>query len=311
MSLLNENLNFKHLTLFTSVFSCLLFALIYVLSLYLWSNKNRYNRSEPSVIKRRFISVLITCVISFIYIYLIALQSDQNSFSIWEWIGFKFDLNLIKSSIASILLTVILFSGPLVQYITSSYFLNLRFKDYEQNETNKLNLTNFKKRLRQDFTDLTFWRNYIVSPFTEEFVFRSCMLPLLVNHFGFGYSCILAPSFFAIAHLHHIFEGYIMGEELKTLLIIHLFQFSYTYIFGLYSCYLFLRTGQIWPSFISHSFCNFMGVPNISQLLVAFNLKFRLVISFIYVFGLVMFFYLMATMTEPSLYNNLTYKFIN
>jgi len=322
--ILNEKLNFEHLTKQTSLFSCLLFASIYVLSLYLWSNKNRYNRSDPSVIKRRFISVFITCFICLILVYNLSNNSENinSSFTLFEWIGIKFDLfNLCKATFIGILLTCILFAGPLVQYLISSLYLNFKFNEYDNNyyhhhhHHQTTRYSTIKRLINQfiiELKDLTFWRNYIVSPFTEEFVFRSCMLPLLVNHFGFGYSCMIAPLFFGIAHLHHIIEGYCLNTDpIGFLLIQHLFQFTYTYVFGLYSSYLFLRTGHLIPSFVSHSFCNFMGVPNLAQLLNVFSLKFRMIISFFYVFGLIMFFYFITSFTQPYLFENKTYEFIN
>lgn len=303
-------LTFQNVSLFTSVFSCLLFATIYVLSLYLWSTQNRFNRSEPSVIKRRFISVLITCVISYLLVYLLAdevASSTQTGHHLNEWIGFKLDSSLLKSSLVAMCLTMILFAGPILQYLTSLYYLNLRFRDYES-ESNLDRLHSLKRRLVYEMKDLTFWRNYIVSPFTEEFVFRSCMLPLLVSHFGFGQTCALAPAFFAVAHLHHIVEGYFLGEPLQVLLIQHLFQFSYTYVFGVFSCYLFMRTGHFAGSFVAHSFCNFMGVPNLNQLVNAFSVRLRLAIALVYLAGLVAFFCLISTLTQPSMFNNRTFN---
>jgi len=331
MIILNEKLNFDQLSVQASVMCCLLFASIYVLSLYLWSSKNRFNRSEPRVIKRRFVSVLITCFVCFILVYSLGdtpSKSDQRgNFTICEWIGIKFNVSMITSSVAALFLTSVLFAGPIVQHLVGIQFFSFRFEDYEYETNSSTNINyhlqknqpqttvcQFMSRLRVKLwllsNDLIFWRNYVVSPFTEEFVFRSCMLPLLVNHFGLNRSCLLAPCFFAVAHLHHIIEGACMGEQLTHLLLQHMFQFTYTYVFGLYSCYLFLRTGHLMPSFVSHSFCNFMSVPNLHQLINAFDFKFRIIISIVYFVGLASFFFLLSTVTDPTLYDNQVYYLI-
>ena len=137
MLILNEKLNFDQLSLETSVMCCLLFASIYVLSLYLWSSKNRFNRSEPRVIKRRFVSVLITCVVCFVLVYLLGNSSPSDSdkrqngnFTLCEWIGLKFNVSMITSSIVAFLLTSILFAGPIVQHFVGVQFFRFRFEDY-------------------------------------------------------------------------------------------------------------------------------------------------------------------------------------
>ncbi|XP_073114217.1 CAAX prenyl protease 2 isoform X4 [Elaeis guineensis] len=66
------------------------------------------------------------------------------------------------------------------------------------------------------------WRNYVVAPFTEELVFRACMIPLLFCG-GFKiYSIIfLSPVFFSLAHLNHFLELYFQQKYsfLKAFLI--------------------------------------------------------------------------------------------
>ncbi|XP_023155993.1 CAAX prenyl protease 2 isoform X3 [Zea mays] len=50
--------------------------------------------------------------------------------------------------------------------------------------------------------DVMVWRNYVVAPFTEELVFRACMIPLLLCG-GFKMSTIifLSPIFFSLGNL--------------------------------------------------------------------------------------------------------------
>lgn len=317
-SLFNTKLNYDDISLARSIFICFCMASFYVISLYLWSHQNRFNRNEPSVIKRRFISVILTCFISFITIYLIADKSDKGHL-VTEWIGFKLGLNGLKACLASMLATALLFSGPLLQHFISDYMLSYSFQVYETNDEGsnkehgsykqikslKLRYQRYKHIIKFNLGDLCFWRNYIISPFTEEFVFRSCMLPLLIQNLNHVSVVLIAPLFFGLAHLHHIIEGYFTNElPLGHLIGAHMFQFSYTYIFGVYSSFLFLRTGSLFSCFISHAFCNFMGFPNFRQLMNDFDTKVKYSVAAVYCFGLVMFFVLVGSLTEPTLFHN-------
>lgn len=320
---LNTQINFSGIGLSKSILICFFMASFYVISLYLWSKQNRFNRDESSVIKRRFISVAITSLICFVLLFVIANKPDkselyayENSFTINKWIGFKIDSTLPKACTVSLLATMVLFSGPLLQYIISDFFLAKSFKPYEfdrkyKNPTLKWITSKYevvKRWARINLPDLCFWRNYVISPFTEEFVFRSCMLPLLIQEMSLTRSILVAPLFFGLAHLHHIIEGYFTKEHPIDLLILqHLFQFTYTYIFGLYSSFLFLRTGNFFPSFLTHSFCNFMGFPNFRQLFYDFDTKFKWFLLFTYVIGLVLFILMIGPITEPDLFDNHTF----
>ena len=42
------------------------------------------------------------------------------------------------------------------------------------------------------------------------------------------------------------------------------FQFAYTTLFGAYCSFLFIRTGSLFPPLVAHSFCNVMGLPQIT-----------------------------------------------
>ncbi|XP_064942589.1 CAAX prenyl protease 2 isoform X3 [Musa acuminata AAA Group] len=93
--------------------------------------------------------------------------------------------------------------------------------------------------------DVMAWRNYVVAPFTEELVFRACMIPLLLCG-GFGTSSIIffSPVFFSLAHLNHFLELYYQQRYrfMKAFLIVG-FQLGYTVIFGWYVSFLFIQTG--------------------------------------------------------------------
>ena len=54
-----------------SILLCCTFTLVYVGSLYVWKfAKNDFNRDHPTTIKRRFLSVFVTSIFSFIIVSL-------------------------------------------------------------------------------------------------------------------------------------------------------------------------------------------------------------------------------------------------
>ena len=96
------------------------------------------------------------------------------------------------------------------------------------------------------------------------------------------------------------------GQEVRTALLISLFQINYTTIFGMYSAFLFVRTGHLAAPVVVHGFCNFMGFPDFGEL---FNQppRQRLFLSAMFVVGLISFYFLLYPLTEPSLYVNSAY----
>lgn len=93
------------------------------------------------------------------------------------------------------------------------------------------------------------------------------------------------------------------GMDKKTAILISLFQFFYTSIFGIYSAFLFVRTGHFVAPFIAHAFCNHMGFPDIPELIAQPEPK-RCCLCVLYVLGLVGFILLLPTMTDPMWFHN-------
>lgn len=93
------------------------------------------------------------------------------------------------------------------------------------------------------------------------------------------------------------------GMEKKTAIIISFFQFFYTSIFGIYSAFLFVRTGHFVAPFIVHAFCNHMGFPDIHELINQREPK-RFIFMVLYVLGLVSWILLLPTMTDPTWFDN-------
>ena len=171
------------------------------------------------------------------------------------------------------------------------------------------------------FQNLLWLRNHVVAPLSEEFTFRACMLPLLLQSFTPMTAILITPLFFGVgeyiepktylsltfflfaAHLHHMIERLRTGMDKKTAIVISFFQFFYTSIFGIYSAFLFVRTGHFVAPFIVHAFCNHMGFPDFPGL-IAYKEPRRSIFLCIYVMGLVGWIILLPTVMQPSFYQN-------
>lgn len=70
------------------------------------------------------------------------------------------------------------------------------------------------------FTNILWIRNHIVAPLSEEFTFRACMMPLLLQSYRPMTAVLLTPLFFGVAHLHHNVERVRSGMDWKTALIV-------------------------------------------------------------------------------------------
>lgn len=157
-------------------------------------------------------------------------------------------VSLFRVVVVPLLLTSLFFLGPLI-VLKDTYTLE-EFIEIE---------------LRSVFSWI-FVRNYIVAPLTEEFIFRSTLLAILIPCWE---SQIVAMSlssiFFGLAHSHHyIFQKL---EGCRPISFIQaLVQIAYTFTFGMYSSSLFLKTNSILTSISLHIFCNFMGFPDFEVL---------------------------------------------
>eukprot|EP00656_Telonema_subtile_P014197 TRINITY_DN17244_c0_g1_i2.p1 TRINITY_DN17244_c0_g1~~TRINITY_DN17244_c0_g1_i2.p1 ORF type:complete len:230 (-),score=31.28 TRINITY_DN17244_c0_g1_i2:307-996(-) len=141
------------------------------------------------------------------------------------------------------------------------------------------------------------FRNYVIAPFSEEFVFRSCMCPLLLAS-GLSHTAtvLVCPLFFSVAHVHHVLRG----VPWPAILI----QATYTCIFGWYAALLFLRTGHFLAPLLAHSFCNVMEFPPFGEIPRRSD---KHLCVFLYLGGSVCFYLLLPYLTQPSWYNSVFY----
>lgn len=260
--------------------TCIGFTLLYVAGFYLF--KQDGSRNDPKVIRARFKAVTVASVASaFIVWYMVDKQDMLTALGLNR-------PKLISDIISPLLLTVLLFLGP----------LSIMFFDRELPFQKHFD---FQRDVVEIFTTLLGQRNYIVAPLTEEFVFRSCMIAVLHQaNYSRNYLIFVSPLYFGIgkwflffflenekggvkltilnaAHLHHAWDNYNKmnrtSRALKNALLSSSFQFLYTTLFGWYASYLFLRTGNLMAPVLSHSFCNIMGFPDFSSISHRSNLQ--------------------------------------
>lgn len=139
----------------------------------------------------------------------------------------------------------ILFCGPLTQY-----FL----------------IENNKSEIQSDFKallNLVGLRNYIVAPATEEFVYTACVLATL-RPCGIQIQLYVSPLLFGFAHVHHGYELF-KGKQhsMAAIMVSCIFQLCYTWLFGILTNYMFLRTNNLLGCILAHSFCNWNGFPDL------------------------------------------------
>lgn len=209
--------------------------------------------------------------------------------------------HLWQATLYPLLLTALLFLGPLVMAALDS--------TVEEDEEDEAKVeagglyTKITGNVWSMTTDIFVWRNYVVGPLTEEWVFRACMVPVLLCA---GYSpvrvMLLCPLFFGLAHLNHYWETvYPEKRDHGIAALITGFRFAYTTIFGWYAAFLYLRTGHLMAPLVAHIFCNVMGLPAFGDAIESPHNK---VIGFAFLLGLGGFVFLLHPATSPALYNS-------
>ncbi|XP_069036597.1 CAAX prenyl protease 2 [Lepisosteus oculatus] len=271
-----------------SVLSCSLLACSYVGSLYVW--RNDLPRDHPAVIKRRFTSVLVVSVLSPLFVWAWReLMGVRPSPPLLALMGIRLE-GLIPAATLPLLLTMVLFLGPLIQMAM----------DCPWDFIDGLKVGIDPRFWALCFSDMRWLRNQVVAPLTEELVFRACMLPMLVPCAGPTRAIFTCPLFFGVAHFHHVIEllrfrqGTVLGIFLSAV-----FQFSYTAVFGAYTAFIFIRTGHLVGPVLCHSFCNHMGFPALSA---ALDHPRRLLLLGFYLLGVLLFLLLLFPLTDPLFY---------
>jgi membrane protease YdiL (CAAX protease family) len=151
-----------------------------------------------------------------------------------------------------------------------------------------------------------FFRDVFIGPLTEEIIWRWILIST-ANHFEFSFSYTwLSTSFiFGLAHIHHGLDVYLYSKSFLTALtasckkiFILVFQFSYTFLFGLFSSFVFQRTLSIVPCILCHMVCNWIGLPDMTPLQESKKMTLRISL---YLLGIVLFSIFLFPFTDRSI----------
>lgn len=232
--------------------ACLVvYTLVYVLPFYISSTTRpspSLSRDAPSVIRGRIASVTTSCIICSIatFVALCSIVEDGNPIRALHSMGW-FPIGLVET-VKAVGLTAVLFIGPLFE----AGIAEGGWRDW------------IRLRGLEVISGWIGYRNLVAGPITEEVLFRSASVPLLLLAQTSNTTIIfLTPIIFGLAHVHHFYEFRIthphtpvVGAILRSLL-----QFTYTTLFGGYATFIYLRTGSLLAVIMVHAFCNWMGFP--------------------------------------------------
>ncbi|EGZ05811.1 prenyl protein protease [Phytophthora sojae] len=285
----------------TAVVACSCMAAAYVGVLYTLPQAiRRLPRDHPTHILARFLLICIFCAIC-PFVLAVFYDHDEASMSFAQWLGIRWE-GLVQAVVIPLFTTAVLFTGSLLA--NALRLLNVS----KQFHSNGLWFAIKNSALYYSITHdrLPSLRTYILGPLTEEFVFRSCMVPLLVcAEFTVKQIVLGSPLMFGAAHLHHFMEYVRHGRSPKDAALTVGFQLIYTSLFGAYATFIFLRTGHFASIFLVHVFCNVMGFPDLSFFNPESSLHpYRLVLLGAYFFGIYGFSLLLMPLTEPTIYSS-------
>ncbi len=270
---------------------CVLFLVLFVGLLYA-TPAGRGDRDAPEAIRARFASVGATCLLSGLLVWW---ATPWAAGSFWTVVGLQPTRGWVTAGMP-LLATLCLFAGPLCQSV---------WEDPEEWTLHHL-VTSQAGTSRKR---LIWWRNFVVAPLAEEWVFRACMCPLLrLAGFSFGVCVLLPPLLFGLAHAHHVAgvlreRGHVGAAAAVSVM---LFQVGYTTVFGSMAAYYFLCSGSVYGAMASHTFCNVMGFPDFAG---AWASRRRWVLAAIYVAGMVLFALLMWDMYDFTAEGDFLRKF--
>lgn len=231
-------------------------------------------RDNPIQIRARFVRLLIivlacTALLSFIS----SPSNSPNAVPLSTWLGFPGSDGLFTGVVCAVFLTAMLFAGPICCLLLITlqrckydidYVGTLRPLDRKRGIIPAL-LDELRDRSGIDTCKWVLLRNLVVGPVVEEYVYRGCILPLLIcNGSSKGAAIALCPLLFGLAHLHHAKELLKAGHSLQYTIIGTLIQLTYTTAFGAYAAFIHMRTGHLLATVACHALCNFMGLPDLS-----------------------------------------------
>lgn len=267
---------------------CCIIAFTFVFALYqLPKSIRNLHRDHPKHVKARIlVCVVISCLVPLLVDHY--LNKIQHNIPTSKFLGIHPTCISFVVIIRSFLLILSMFLGPVIESLTNIFA-------YSKSFCHALRLCLFKTK--HNFIDqpLLIFRALVIAPLCEEWLFRSCMLPMLIfSGFSESASIAITCTIFGLAHSHHYFEHRKAGKSHSAALASVVVMLLYTAVFGSVASHVFLKTGNFYSIVIMHSFANYMGFPiasfscNHSKLY-----PFRFLFWFLYAFGFAFFAWLL------------------
>ncbi|KAK3322351.1 hypothetical protein B0H66DRAFT_495205 [Apodospora peruviana] len=244
------------ITIQTASILVVVYALIYFLPFYL-SRTTRpsptLSRDAPSVIRARITSVSVSCVVCCVATYLVLIRTSTTQLSPHDILHLMGVWPVaVADSFRVLFLTALLFLGPLFSY----FVVEGGWRDWADG----------LQPLREVWSEWTAWRNMVAGPITEEILYRSTSIPLMIAaQTPITRTIYLVPFIFGLSHVHHFYEFRLTNPQVPVTvaLLRSVFQLGYTTLFGAYATFAFVRTGSLLAVCAVHAFCNCMGLPQL------------------------------------------------
>ncbi|PAV79060.1 hypothetical protein WR25_15743 [Diploscapter pachys] len=256
----------------------------YVGLLYVF-DKDGIDRNDPKSVRLRFTAAFVSSAASLILTYVLLFPWDPHPL---RTMGIHLDGSFAAVLIPSFLIFLIYAGHLLIMY-------------YDQLLDSYLDINQWK----YSFSQITWIRDAIVAPATEEITFRGCAATLMASALQSQWLAILlSPLAFSVSHFHHIGDDQRKGATLNQAIAKRVFQMLYTYLFGAYATYLHQSTGHILAPIVTHSLCNSLGIPMVSEIQTFPDAETRKKLWLTFIFGAICFVLLVGPLTHKSLYSS-------
>ncbi|KAF2221362.1 hypothetical protein BDZ85DRAFT_265251 [Elsinoe ampelina] len=249
-----------------AVLIAIAFALAYVAPFYLSKSlriSEKVSRNSPESIRARCYAVLLTCCLcTAVAINVQGVRGIVTPVELLQRAG-VYPI-ILTDVVKTMCLVAVLFAAPLYEAGLVEGGWRQWFRWHV-----------IRSELYDDWVG---WRNFVVGPVSEEVMFRSLNVSLLMCAWTPAKRIVWeAPLLFGVAHLHHLNEFIIThkrpGQSYLSALITPqiiipgiirtLFQLAFTTLFGIFVTFVLLRTGNIYSCILAHTFCNWMGLPRV------------------------------------------------
>lgn len=252
----------------------LIVAILYVVAIYFQnpSGLRPLQRNDPRVIKYRMKRITMLCFGLLLFIPIATPITIRDLGLIPGFTNNRNFFNDFNNIIYSILLILGLYLCKIINYIAN------------------YTVGNILDDLYMNFFTLVGFRDHIFAPITEEFIYRSIIINLLLlANYSNQNIIIFSPLLFGFAHLHHGYQNYLTYQQtILTTLLQLLFTTFYTTIFGMLQSYLFLKYNNLLSIIFVHLICNLFGFP---ELIIDGSFNYKLLYYCSIIVGVIGFYY--------------------